>query len=102
AEDGIRDATVTGVQTCALPISDTRGLLSQRRPLIPKRICAQPPKWITCLPAALSIAASGKPYEPHPRSTTEASDDSASVYMYLRSEERRVGKECSSMWWPSQ
>src|SRR5207245_5966337 len=23
AEDGIRDATVTGVQTCALPISDT-------------------------------------------------------------------------------
>src|SRR5207245_7269377 len=24
AEDGIRDATVTGVQTCALPISDPR------------------------------------------------------------------------------
>src|SRR2546430_3486970 len=24
AEDGIRDLTVTGVQTCALPISDTR------------------------------------------------------------------------------
>src|SRR3989337_815031 len=23
AEDGIRDATVTGVQTCALPINDT-------------------------------------------------------------------------------
>src|SRR5207245_5999784 len=25
AEDGIRDATVTGVQTCALPISNTSG-----------------------------------------------------------------------------
>src|SRR3989337_3082795 len=25
AEDGIRDATVTGVQTCALPISRTQG-----------------------------------------------------------------------------
>src|SRR2546430_9002878 len=25
AEDGIRDLTVTGVQTCALPISTTRG-----------------------------------------------------------------------------
>src|SRR5207245_8376355 len=28
AEDGIRDATVTGVQTCALPISD---LVAQQR-----------------------------------------------------------------------
>src|SRR5215813_2988862 len=27
AEDGIRDADVTGVQTCALPISDLAGLL---------------------------------------------------------------------------
>src|SRR5688572_31547155 len=26
AEDGIRDLTVTGVQTCALPISDVEGL----------------------------------------------------------------------------
>src|SRR2546430_10073163 len=26
AEDGIRDLTVTGVQTCALPISDTRSV----------------------------------------------------------------------------
>src|SRR5262249_60116494 len=30
AEDGIRDWSVTGVQTCALPISPRRGLL--RRP----------------------------------------------------------------------
>src|SRR6266542_5478509 len=31
AEDGIRDATVTGVQTCALPISATRGIRVMRR-----------------------------------------------------------------------
>src|SRR5207248_3845184 len=28
AEDGIRDRTVTGVQTCALPISRTLGLIA--------------------------------------------------------------------------
>src|SRR5882762_445754 len=32
AEDGIRDSSVTGVQTCALPIS-TASVLSQFRPL---------------------------------------------------------------------
>src|SRR5207245_4749176 len=30
AEDGIRDATVTGVQTCALPISDDRIVNSRK------------------------------------------------------------------------
>src|SRR5256886_4526764 len=36
AEDGIRDLTVTGVQTCALPISDRRrGALRDRRRLDP-------------------------------------------------------------------
>src|SRR2546427_12649768 len=33
AEDGIRDLTVTGVQTCALPISDGEGWLSSLIPL---------------------------------------------------------------------
>src|SRR5207245_5725213 len=31
AEDGIRDATVTGVQTCALPISSERRTTGHRR-----------------------------------------------------------------------
>src|SRR6266481_5101606 len=31
AEDGIRDGTVTGVQTCALPISHGRGLVQKLR-----------------------------------------------------------------------
>src|SRR5207245_5970711 len=38
AEDGIRDATVTGVQTCALPISEERPSFSFKlHELIPKR-----------------------------------------------------------------
>src|SRR5207245_8673074 len=44
AEDGIRDATVTGVQTCALPISErpfmlTRSLSGRRSPTggLPRR-----------------------------------------------------------------
>src|SRR2546430_10679184 len=32
AEDGIRDLTVTGVQTCALPISPARGVAVLRLP----------------------------------------------------------------------
>src|SRR5439155_6458175 len=32
AEDGIRDGHVTGVQTCALPISWTTGVEEKRRP----------------------------------------------------------------------
>src|SRR5207245_3303904 len=73
AEDGIRDATVTGVQTCALPISDRRigvtrvrhrgrgqgggELGAQRGPAGRQR---RPGEW--------------------------------------RSEERRVGKECRARW----
>src|SRR5260370_26030314 len=30
AEDGIRDSSVTGVQTCALPISDSKLLIAGR------------------------------------------------------------------------
>src|SRR5437762_11775452 len=33
AEDGIRDTSVTGVQTCALPISDLDRLLARRHVL---------------------------------------------------------------------
>src|SRR2546430_11172119 len=87
AEDGIRDLTVTGVQTCALPILHPSDPLLENRPnLEPSRglvigrrrklqfgsdpqIHRQPPRF-------------GRP---HPRP---------------RSEERRVGKECRSRWSP--
>src|SRR5438270_10505155 len=68
AEDGIRDLTVTGVQTCALPISlaDRRGL--DQRDAQDRAFLARP---------AAGVRRQG-----------------------IRSEERRVGKECRSRWSP--
>src|SRR5207248_3436429 len=67
AEDGIRDRTVTGVQTCALPISPAQTNAPHRnrdsQPLRPKA-------------APIHLGAQ------------------------VRSEERRVGKECRSRWSP--
>src|SRR5699024_12223279 len=46
AEDGIRDRNVTGVQTCALPISKRTA-----RPLSPSLTCGfSVPAWMGCLP----------------------------------------------------
>src|SRR5690606_39410301 len=84
AEDGIRDFHVTGVQTCALPIS--------LRP----RLCAQP-RLHLAPQDALTLP------DPHPhRRPLCAPSNAASSPLLLarlhRSEERRVGKECSSRW----
>src|SRR5439155_18598366 len=69
AEDGIRDGHVTGVQTCALPISIH---------IVAKTTDSKPVNYI-------QIYVDGvKKYE-----TSGGS---------LRSEERRVGKECRSRW----
>src|SRR5438309_10774511 len=70
AEDGIRDGTVTGVQTCALPISSARFIAPARRISSPS-------------PMSRSMS---------PR----ASSCRSSVRRAARSEERRVGKECRS------
>src|SRR5439155_16334074 len=82
AEDGIRDGHVTGVQTCALPISD--------------------------LPAALAIAAASFAFwswsrAPSPRRALwvalalgAAVCTRLTAWLLVRSEERRVGKECRS------
>src|SRR5207245_4439652 len=67
AEDGIRDATVTGVQTCALPI-----LLPQR---VNRRAVAAE------LSQRRGSIAAARQRKYHPRGQIE------------RSEERRVGKE---------
>src|SRR5205823_8170052 len=88
AEDGIRDKLVTGVQTCALPISlggdRERGSGSlepggaQRTPCRPSP--GRPPRGPGC-------------GERGSRRSGRASP---------RSEERRVGKECRSRWSPYQ
>src|SRR5207253_7701262 len=90
AEDGIRDGHVTGVQTCALPISSS----SRAQTCAP---CASfttararrshrshPPTW-TGPPRSHVRNGSTEP-ESHRRSVTD------------RSEERRVGKECRGGW----
>src|SRR5256886_10265202 len=42
AEDGIRDLTVTGVQTCALPISYRRGRAAEAVRLLSRACAAEP------------------------------------------------------------
>src|SRR5690606_40796944 len=75
AEDGIRDFHVTGVQTCALPISSTSTITPSRRPRRSR-------------PVTLASARS-------PCSTLRISygGRNRSSPSPLRSEERRVGKE---------
>src|SRR5690625_6039303 len=72
AEDGIRDGHVTGVQTCALPIS-----------------CR----------ADLSGALGGQDSSRHVGPATQPGEQIREQGTG-RSEERRVGKECRSRWAP--
>src|SRR5437660_11997147 len=67
AEDGIRDGHVTGVQTCALPISSQYAMVDTGLYRV-----------------ALTPAGTTGPV----------------IVQATRSEERRVGKECRSRWWP--
>src|SRR5690349_22504509 len=86
AEDGIRDLYVTGVQTCALPISV----------------------------AFISAAFGTWPGSSHTSGRGEGIDSLYSsckitalsgprrFITWIRSEERRVGKECRARWTPYQ
>src|SRR5437867_5149808 len=76
AEDGIRDRTVTGVQTCALPIYG----YVERVSLFPYTYRKQ----MRMRTHVRRIHAHALPL----------------AYSPQRSEERRVGKECRSRWWP--
>src|SRR5207249_8707743 len=96
AEDGIRDRNVTGVQTCALPIF----LYSNDGPLTIKRIALllshgdYNHRWYDVakkicqrlLSRGLLVRLKGE----------YAIADK--ILALLRSEERRVGKECGSRW----
>src|SRR5438093_8293064 len=87
AEDGIRDWSVTGVQTCALPISQgIRVQTGESEVVVVEKHVLDPGltqhAWQVRLPDALG--------KPHP----------AGAYTEVRSEERRVGKECRSRWAP--
>src|SRR5437762_11426536 len=81
AEDGIRDTSVTGVQTCALPISETGYDFLSALPDAIERLVESGDR----PPVAAWVGAA-------------AAVEGASVS--FRSEERRVGKECRCGWWP--
>src|SRR5256886_8169268 len=86
AEDGIRDLTVTGVQTCALPILscfDLAILLHQRRVRLDARRHG-------------SSTTNGWP----PSRVLRRRWACAASSCDARSEERRGGKECRSRWAP--
>src|SRR5207249_8781651 len=92
AEDGIRDRNVTGVQTCALPI------------------CSQPPFFAAMV--GLYAAATDTTRALDYLDALEAEHafwmdgverlppGGSAAYRRVRSEERRVGKECRSRWSP--
>src|SRR2546430_9312177 len=89
AEDGIRDLTVTGVQTCALPISANAAVLDHGKwhvsPLTSTMLAVSCPVRDFC--AATNSAGAAVVYQ-------------GGKWSPVRSEERRVGKECRSRWSP--
>src|SRR5205823_11076112 len=74
AEDGIRDKLVTGVQTCALPIS--------RRVVLPTRLIVR------------ESSGAGGSIHPAELEDVFGRPPVHVANVQLRSEERRVGKEC--------
>src|SRR5258708_19992677 len=83
-EDGIRDDLVTGVQTCALPIFTLKNVSPQTETFA---VVVSP-----------FVAGGGLQVTTDQISMTLASGATASLT--VRSEERRVGKECRSRWSP--
>src|SRR5256886_9666592 len=88
AEDGIRDLTVTGVQTCALPIFH-RSVRIVRAYFYMAARCNS--VGFPRFRALLFARKSGSAF-----SEQRISDSQR----HTRSEERRVGKECRSRWSP--
>src|SRR5207248_4913122 len=86
AEDGIRDRTVTGVQTCALPIyasSFARWALVSWFSTAARRAANFNRNGRRSTSSTISKAECPRPGEGE----------------QARSEERRVGKECRTRWW---
>src|SRR5260370_3870622 len=89
AEDGIRDSSVTGVQTCALPIYHVV-VVGVRRALRPHGALLRRQRDRLC---ASDRQSQGEASE-HLKQVPFALGDAA------RSEERRVGEEGRSRWAP--
>src|SRR2546430_11245630 len=95
AEGGIRSLTVTGVQTCALPIcrKNSRGILAAI--LIFLGLLFPALGFINVYPFLYSFVADHFQYL-----ACAAPLTLFAAGITMRSEERRVGKECRSRWSP--
>ena len=97
AEDGIRDVAVTGVQTCALPISACPSCLGKR--LRPEALAVRINQLDISDTASFSIREAAEWFGKVNDTLTPQSQEIASrILKEIRSEERRVGKECRSRW----
>src|SRR5207249_5977711 len=91
AEDGIRDRNVTGVQTCALPISLLRHMIGSMKPtsgsvkLFGEEITGMKEREIERVRLRFGML-------------FQSGALLASLTVGERSEERRVGKECGCWW----
>src|SRR3712207_8180624 len=90
AEDGIRDIGVTGVQTCALPIWRVEHL--------PVPVLACPLGVVVAGDLRDLLLAHAGPHRERRAAELHPLGDRLDVA--VRSEERRVGKECRSRWSP--
>src|SRR5690606_39978027 len=90
AEDGIRDFHVTGVQTCTLPIS----------PLILYDPYSAPNEKVCVLSIRAAINLLSFTLFRIRSTSLSANWRLRPDFSPLRSEERRVGKECRSRWAP--
>src|SRR5207245_4554523 len=99
---GIRDATVTGVQTCALPISSrcaTSAKISSAARLNRTKSAKATldefgSAWLTVESATCAASSIGYPYAP-----AEIAGNAIECTFNSRSEERRVGKEVGCRGW---
>src|SRR5205807_5031064 len=87
AEDGIRDYKVTGVQTCALPISIA--IRIERRTTV---------RYATVRGRRSCIAAVSRAAKRLMANCSHKQNNNFCESTIDRSEERRVGKECRSRW----
>src|SRR2546421_2081820 len=90
AEDGIRDLIVTGVQTCALPIS-VKNVLA-----IAVGNAGGDGEYVLYRAADFDADQIGAVVNAH----AAAMQERRGLASESRSEERRVGKECRSRWSP--
>src|SRR5437763_6961919 len=89
AEDGIRDTSVTGVQTCALPIYARLARLDVPGLAVIRSI-------------EEALPGMSEEEEAVVLGVNELTTEIKSGVAHVRSEERRVGKECRSRWSPDQ